>query len=575
LGKKRSFIIILLVPVLLAIVFCAAQAGLISIRPDSLGMRVEPLSTADYSAWDRVEFGQVDPRLGTQMALENGAPTIIALVATETATETPTVENIATVTATATGAITILSTTAETSTATIATTTVTTLTDTAVPPGNTSTPTVIPPPVVSFSASPLAGTAPLTVSFTNLSSGNISAFYWDFGYSSGFSSIASPVYAYPVPGTFTVMLAVSGPGGTSYASAVISVTAPVSTTTPLPSQTASATRTPTATHTPTATSTLTATSTPTPTATQTPTDTMTPTDTPTGTQTPTNTPTDTPTATDTPTETPTPTATDTPTATNTPTATHTPTATDTPSNTPTDTPTYTPTPTETPTNTPTFTPTPCGGNSPAGEPDIGLPDGNIYDVACGTSIVLDLGATPIFTSAGYDVVFYEYLNAGIVEMDWVIVEVGDTSGNWYVVFNWGDGAIDGNTSLGAAGYTPGEPDNNVIAASGPQFYSAGGFTTGVAINVDSVAPAGYYQYVRIYSPQSPDPVQVDAVQVLNTGPTPTPPATATFTPTDTPTHTPTPTATETPTPTSTDTATATPTETPTPTETETPTATPT
>ena len=81
--RTRSFVIILLIPLLLAIVFCAAQAGLISIRPDSLGMRVEPLTTADYSAWERVEFAQLDPRLGTQMALENGAPTVIALAASE------------------------------------------------------------------------------------------------------------------------------------------------------------------------------------------------------------------------------------------------------------------------------------------------------------------------------------------------------------------------------------------------------------------------------------------------------------------------------------------------------------
>jgi hypothetical protein len=179
----------------------------------------------------------------------------------------------------------------------------------------------------------------------------------------------------------------------------------------------------------------------------------------------------------------------------------------------------------------------------------------------------DLGATPIGTGPGYDMVFYEYLNGGIVEMDWVIVEVGDTSGNWYVVFNWGDGAIDTNTSVGAAGYQPGEPDNFVLPASGPHFYTGGSYTTGIAIDVDVVCstPPCTFQY------------EVDAVQVLNIGSTPTPTPTATFTLTDTPTYTPTPTATLTPTPTATDTATSRPTETPTatPTETETPTATPT
>jgi hypothetical protein len=159
------------------------------------------------------------------------------------------------------------------------------------------------------------------------------------------------------------------------------------------------------------------------------------------------------------------------------------------------------------------------------------------------------------TGAGYDFVYFESLNAGMVEIDRVIVEVGDTFGNWYVVCNWGDGTIDSHTSVGAAGFTPGEPDNFAIAASGPQFYSSGGYTTGIAINVDAVAPAGTYQYVRISSPISADPSQVDALQILNTVP-PTPTHTSTYSPTAT--QTPSPTPTETPTPSET------PTETPTP-----------
>jgi PKD repeat protein len=478
--QKSSFLILLLVPILAGIVFCAAQAGLISIRPDSLGLRVESISTADYSPWDRVQFAPIDPMLGTQMAVENGAPMVLAAIPTGTLAEAdaptsiPSETSIATTTPDNTMVISIIP--SATATRQPMMTNLPTI------PTTTTTPIAIPLPAANFVANPLIGTAPLTVNFTNLSSGQITAYFWDFGNSAGVSSTASPMFTYAMPGTYTVTLAVSGPSGTSYASATINVTAPIPMTSSLPSVTTSATRTPIAT----------------------------------------------------PSET----------------------------NTPTVTPTFTPSPSETSTSTPTYTPTPCTGGGSGGEPNIGVPNGIIFSVACGTSITIDLGATPIVTGAGYDLVYFESLNAGVVELDRVIVEVGTTLGSWYVVFNWGDGAIDAQTSVGAAGYAPGEPDNYPIPPAGPQFYSSGGYTTGVAINVDSVAPAGTYQYVRITSPISADPSQVDALQVLNTVPTPTPSPTATNTQTATATLTSTPT--ETPTSTATSTPSETPTDTPTP-----------
>ena len=492
--RHAGLVILLLVPFLFGIVFCAAQAGLISIRPDNLELRVEPIATADYSPWEHMFFAQLDPRLGTQIAVENGAPAVVAMLPTEPPSQTPSAEPTSTHTSTATdtpeapasnGQIASLS---DTPPATFTPTSTATASNTPLPPFSTLTPIPVPPPIAMFSANPMAGPAPLSVSFTNLSSGSITGYFWDFGSGSGFSSAASPVYTYAAPGAYTVLLAVSGPGGTSYASLIINVTA-------LPP--ASATRTPTGTPTPS----------------------------------------------------------------NTPTETHTPTATETATNTPTDTPTFTPSPTATPTNTPTFTPTPCPGNAPPGEPDIGGPDGTIYDVPCGGSITLDLGATPINTGVGYDLVFYESQNGSDVHVDWVTIEVGTTTGNWYTVFLWGNGTIDGNTSLGAAGYILGEPDNYIVPAVAPQFVGSPPYITGIAIDIDAVAPAGVYQYVRISSPPlDTDGAQVDAVQVLNVAvPTPTPTAT----------HTPTATATSTSTPTLTPTATNTPTSTPTETPTET------
>ena len=287
-AKKRnsSLLILLLAPLLCALVFCAAQAGLISVRPDSLGMRVEPLSTADYGPWEQVVFVQIDPRLGTQMAVENGAPTIAAVLATETAIQTPTLANTlaATEMPSATPAVVVSGPASNSiipsASPTLTATDLSTVTNTPTLTANTATGPPIPPPVANFVANPVVGLAPLTVSFSDLSSGAITAYSWDFGNGAGLSNVAGPIYTYPIPGTYTVTLTVSGPGGTSYASAVITVTAPVPSATALPSQT------PSATQTPTATDTSTATATPTDTPTNTPTNTPTATLTPTATSTP-------------------------------------------------------------------------------------------------------------------------------------------------------------------------------------------------------------------------------------------------------------------------------------------------
>lgn len=69
-------------------------------------------------------------------------------------------------------------------------------------------------PVAAFSASPTSGNAPLTVGFSNASTGNVSTYAWNFGDGST-SSTASPSHVYSTAGTYTVSLTVSGPGGTN------------------------------------------------------------------------------------------------------------------------------------------------------------------------------------------------------------------------------------------------------------------------------------------------------------------------------------------------------------------------
>jgi len=68
--------------------------------------------------------------------------------------------------------------------------------------------------VADFSASPTSGTAPLTVQFTDLSTGNPTMWAWDFG-DGGTSMVASPSYTYQNPGTYTVKLTASSQTGGS------------------------------------------------------------------------------------------------------------------------------------------------------------------------------------------------------------------------------------------------------------------------------------------------------------------------------------------------------------------------
>lgn len=70
------------------------------------------------------------------------------------------------------------------------------------------------PPVAKFGATPRRGLAPLTVKFSNSSTGDITSRLWDFG-DGQTSTVKRPVHVYTNPGFYNVSLTVSGPGGTS------------------------------------------------------------------------------------------------------------------------------------------------------------------------------------------------------------------------------------------------------------------------------------------------------------------------------------------------------------------------
>ena len=68
------------------------------------------------------------------------------------------------------------------------------------------------PPTAGFAASPSEGLAPLAVTFSDLTTGDVTHWQWDFG-DGQFSSEPEPSHTYASTGDYTVSLAVMGPGG--------------------------------------------------------------------------------------------------------------------------------------------------------------------------------------------------------------------------------------------------------------------------------------------------------------------------------------------------------------------------
>lgn len=69
------------------------------------------------------------------------------------------------------------------------------------------------PPVANFVGSPTSGSPPLTVNFTDLSSGSPTSWSWDFGDGVGTSTAQNPSYTYTSVGTYTVSLTVTNAYG--------------------------------------------------------------------------------------------------------------------------------------------------------------------------------------------------------------------------------------------------------------------------------------------------------------------------------------------------------------------------
>ena len=74
---------------------------------------------------------------------------------------------------------------------------------------------VVPPPVAIFTGSPTTGTGPLTVAFSDNSTGSITNRFWTFGDGATTNTTATNVSHIYAAGTYGVTLVASGPGGAS------------------------------------------------------------------------------------------------------------------------------------------------------------------------------------------------------------------------------------------------------------------------------------------------------------------------------------------------------------------------
>ena len=184
-------------------------------------------------------------------------------------------------------------------------------------------------------------------------------------------------------------------------------------------------------------------------------------------------------------------------------------------------PAHTPTATQivtltaTATSTSTMTQTPVVTPTDSWPPEIGTtPDGDVYFLPSGGSLTL---STNLIASGdgNYDLVYYERASPGGtgVFLDWIIIEIGDGT-SWYTVFNWGNNIADTNSNMDfntlPNPQVPEETDQRDIPTSA--LYNG----TGIAIDVDALAPPGTYSYIRFTAPagDSDDQMEIDAVEVL-------------------------------------------------------------
>ncbi len=83
-----------------------------------------------------------------------------------------------------------------------------------------------PAPVAAFTATPLTGVAPLSVAFTDTSTGSVATWAWDFGNGTTYGAKNAPPVTYSAAGTYNVTLTVSDGLSSTTATRTITVTMP-------------------------------------------------------------------------------------------------------------------------------------------------------------------------------------------------------------------------------------------------------------------------------------------------------------------------------------------------------------
>jgi hypothetical protein len=158
---------------------------------------------------------------------------------------------------------------------------------------------------------------------------------------------------------------------------------------------------------------------------------------------------------------------------------------------------------------------------PAGSGNIGVtgPDGSSTTIADGNSIVVTIPPMVLDGDSDYDLAYFERLIDGNrIELDAIRIDISQDGISWYTVFWWqGDDTAfnDRNTHLWRdIGYNGPEDDNHVFLVG--DLYSANGYSSGIAIDADALAPVGTYYFVRFtaISTSTNDGADVDGVLVL-------------------------------------------------------------
>lgn len=156
--------------------------------------------------------------------------------------------------------------------------------------------------------------------------------------------------------------------------------------------------------------------------------------------------------------------------------------------------------------------------SAVGEPDVGPPDGNVYNLPEGGSATFYL-TQPIVANgnAAPDFVFYEFPMAPGINLDHIMIEISSDGGTWFPVFYWGNGIADSNTNVDinlpniASACVPPSTEQDNCQISSSDLYN----NTGITIDVDNLGLSGSYPWIRFTAPPgSGDDAQIDAIQIL-------------------------------------------------------------